>query len=116
MKPYPGKNLTRDKKNFNIRLSRARATVECGFGRLCQKWRIFYTTIQQLPAKAAFITKGACILHNVLTDKEGTSIHASPCKFDKTKTAFVQAECEDVTKRGQQVRRIMTQYLIERKY
>lgn len=37
MKPYPGKKLNADQSNFNKRLSRARAAVECAFCRLCQK-------------------------------------------------------------------------------
>lgn len=73
IKPYPGKHLSRNERLFNKRLSRARVCVECGFGRLCQKWRIFYRPIQNQPKNAALIVKGACILHNVIIDLEKPS-------------------------------------------
>lgn len=119
MKPYPGKNLSQDQKNYNKRLSKARATVECSFGRLCQKWRIFSTTIQQRPEKAELIVKAACILHNVIIDKEGHSIDAAArCQDDETVVdeappALEENEREDVTREGQRVRNILTQYLME---
>lgn len=71
MKPNPGKMLPRHKIVFNKRLSRARAVVECSFAKICQKWRIFYTTIQQASETAELIAKAVCILHNVIIDLEG---------------------------------------------
>ena len=70
LKPYIGKNLSKRKQLFNQWLSRARVAVECAFGRLCQKWRIFYKTIQHPPKKTELIVKVSCILHNVIIDLE----------------------------------------------
>lgn len=70
-KPYPGQNLSITERAFNKRLLRARLVVECAFGKLCQKWRIFYKTLQCFPEKAVLIAKCACILHNEIIDLEG---------------------------------------------
>ncbi|KAL7295054.1 hypothetical protein TKK_0011652 [Trichogramma kaykai] len=72
MKPFPGEKLTRKQLLFNQKLSRARAVVENAFGHTCQRWEIFYTPIKTLPKTVIKIIKGACILHNIIIDKEGS--------------------------------------------
>lgn len=93
MKPFPGKNLSQYKQLFNKRLSRARVCVECAFGRLCQKWRIFYNTIQHNPTKAELITKVACILQNVIIDLEKPATVVSDQSL-KEASVFVSDERE----------------------
>ena len=46
IRPYARKNLDVKKRVFNYRLSRARRFVECSFGILANKWRVFHTSIQ----------------------------------------------------------------------
>ncbi|OXU24068.1 hypothetical protein TSAR_013093 [Trichomalopsis sarcophagae] len=95
MNPYPGKKLPVPKSNFNKHLSIVRATVECAFGRLCQKWRIFYTTIQQFSETAKLIVKTTCILHNVILEKEAEDIDVSQYNSTETATVFLpdNSEC-----------------------
>lgn len=73
MRPYPSGNLNREKKIFNRRLSRARVTIECAFGILSNKWRIFMKSIETNTKHAKLIIKTACVLHNIIREKEGNS-------------------------------------------
>lgn len=83
LKPYPGHQLSASQRLFNKRLSRARLVVECAFGKLYQKWQIFYTKIQCLPDKVVIIAKCACIFHNVIIDLEGEDTYDSNRRTDK---------------------------------
>ena len=68
MRPY-GKNALTTKKIFNYRLSRARRYIECSFGILSNKWRIFHFECRHIAAED--IVKAACVLHNHVRSKDG---------------------------------------------
>lgn len=68
MKPVKGTNLSEAELKFNKRISGARVRVENAFAFLCQKWRIFYTTINLEPNVVDWIVKCTCIIHNILID------------------------------------------------
>lgn len=68
MRPYPGKNLSHDKRIFNYRLSRARMVVENALGILASRWRVFYSRINLHPKHVDTLVVAACILHNFLLD------------------------------------------------
>lgn len=71
MRPYPGRELTAVKENFNKRLSTARKCIECTFGIMRAKWRLFGKDIEQNPENACDTIKAMCILHNVIREKDG---------------------------------------------
>lgn len=72
-----GKYLQDIKRTFNYRLSRARRYVECSFGILSNKWKIFHQPIDVNVEFAIDITKCCCLLHNFVRDRDGF-------KFDDT--------------------------------
>lgn len=71
MRPYCGKNLTKEKRIFNYRLSRARRYIECCFGILVNKWRIFHKPLNVHIEFAQNIIKASCVLHNYVRLRDG---------------------------------------------
>lgn len=71
LRPFGGYHLTTTKKVFNYRLSRARRYVECAFGILSNKWRILHRPLNVATDFAVDIVKAACILHNIIREKDG---------------------------------------------
>ncbi|XP_060806382.1 uncharacterized protein LOC132903079 [Amyelois transitella] len=70
MRPYSGKHLSVKQRVFNYRLSRARRYVECTFGILANKWRIFNRPINVSYDFAIDIVKACCILHNFVINRD----------------------------------------------
>lgn len=71
MRPYPKRVVTGNYENkiFNYRLSRARQTVECAFGILASRFRVFRRPFENKVDSVVEIVKAACILHNYLRCK-----------------------------------------------
>ena len=63
MRPYPGRNLTENRKIY--RHSRARRTSENAFGLLAGHWRMFHTKMATNPDLTVRVIRAACILHNL---------------------------------------------------
>lgn len=74
LRPYSGTHLPDRKKIFNYHLTRARRYVECTFGILSNKWRIFHRPIDVKVDFAVDIVKCCCVLHNFVRDRDGFSI------------------------------------------
>lgn len=66
--------MTQNKRIFNYRLSRARRYVECAFGILSNKWRIFHRPINLKPDFAIDIVKACVVLHNFVRNRDGFEI------------------------------------------
>ncbi|CAH4034421.1 unnamed protein product [Pieris brassicae] len=73
MRPYGGHNLSSNKKIFNYRLSRARRYIECTFGILSNKWRLFHRPMNVNIHLAMKIVRSCCILHNFVRSRDGYS-------------------------------------------
>lgn len=71
MRPYPRATLNDERRIFNYRLSLARKTVECSFGMLTAKFRVFHTPICCSEETVTSIIKSACVLHNFIRRNEG---------------------------------------------
>jgi len=71
MCPYPQRNLGPEEEIFNKRLTNARQVVECAYGILNSKWRLFLKAIEVNPDRADNIIKCICLLHNIIFDKKG---------------------------------------------
>ena len=78
LKPYSQIGLTRVKRIFNYRLSRARRIVENGFGILANRFRIFMQPIILAPEKVETIVMACCCLHNFLRVRLGSNSVYTP--------------------------------------
>lgn len=66
MKPYAQRQMTKEQRIFNYRMSRGRRIVENAFGILAQHWQILLTTMQHDPETIAIIVQACVILHNLM--------------------------------------------------
>lgn len=85
LRPYSGNHLSIKKKVFNYHLSCARRYVECTFGILSNKWRIFHRPIDVKVDFAVDIVKCCCVLHNFVRDRDGFNFDdtLTVCGFEK---------------------------------
>nr|CAH7725502.1 unnamed protein product [Callosobruchus chinensis] len=74
LRPYAGKDLSRQTKIFNYRLSRARRYIECSFGILSNKWRISHRPFNVNTINAELIMKVCCTLHNFVRERDGVDL------------------------------------------
>lgn len=67
MKPYASSAyLTKRQRIYNYRISRARITIECTFGILTSRWRIFEKPLKCKLKTAESIIMAAALLHNFI--------------------------------------------------
>lgn len=82
LKPYGQKELTKERRIFNYRLSRARRIIENVFGIMAARFRIFHTAINLKIENIDKVVMACCILHNFLIRKRRDN-YAPPVSFDK---------------------------------
>ena len=66
MKPYGKREMTREERIFNYRLSRARRVVENSFGILANRFQVLLTTMLHEPDTVRLLIKTCVILHNLM--------------------------------------------------
>lgn len=88
MRPFPGTNLSTDKRIFNYRLSRARRVVENTFGQLTSKFRIYNRRIHALPKNVDNIILSTCILHNFIKKYDKETLFAEVASTNETLAAY----------------------------
>ncbi|XP_075707213.1 uncharacterized protein LOC142741762 [Rhinoderma darwinii] len=64
LRPFPRRGLDERRHVFNYRLTRARRYVECAFGILSSKWRVFQSPLQMDPQNVMLVIQASVILHN----------------------------------------------------
>lgn len=104
MKAFPDNGrLSRQEKNFNYRLSRARVVVEHSYGRLKGRWRCLLKRLDVATCDVPELVAASCVLHNICETQgdtfddqwmEGTRRQESECDPNST---TVQSEENAVT-------------------
>lgn len=69
LKPFPQRELNKETKIYNYRLSRARRIIENVFGILAARFRIFHTAIPLQLHNTDTVVACCCVLHNYLRRK-----------------------------------------------
>lgn len=77
MKPY-NRRFIRDDRNriFNYRLSRARKSIECSFGILCSKWKVFGAALCFDMENSDYIVSACMCLHNYIITRNIQNVEA----------------------------------------
>ncbi|KAL4705475.1 hypothetical protein ACJJTC_017335 [Scirpophaga incertulas] len=98
MKPFPMKNISKEKRIFNYRLSRARRVVENAFGILASRFRVLRRTLNQKLENVDAIILACCALHNYLKKFAPKYItHKFVDRENTTKATFRKGDWRTIT-------------------
>ena len=81
MRPFSGKSIeaetSQPKRIFNYRIRRARLNVECAFGMLRSKLRLYYRPLATTVNTSIAIVQATCILHNYVRMEDRPHVNES---------------------------------------
>ena len=109
LRPYPRRNLNHTKRIFNYRLTRARRMVECAFGILASKWRIFHRPLDVNITFCDSIVKACCVLHNFVRRRDGVTFEDTlyECPFEELSSTRLRGAGEAIS-----IRDYFAQYFV----
>lgn len=110
LRPYARNNLNYKKKNFNYHLLRARRNIECSFGILSNKFRIFHKPMNV--NLAVCIVKACCILHNFIRLRDGYKFENTLSIDGLENVNEINVQNNDVTRCSNTIRDKFANYFI----
>lgn len=117
LKDFSNHNLSIKQRVFNYRLHRARRYVECAFGILTNKWRIFHRALNVSKTFSKNIVKACVVLHNIVRVRDGYRtddlIVVSSSQLKKIPLPK-QASAQSTNKTGQGVRSCFANYFVSK--
>lgn len=112
MRPYPRATLNDERTIFNYRLTLARKTVECAFGMMTSKFRVFYTPICCSEETVKSIIKSACVLHNFIRINEGVPYTTRHELINTVSNSDLPDLNHVKLKSGKSIREYLTKYFL----
>ena len=82
MKPFPFRNMSKEQRVYNYRISRGRRVVENAFGILSQRFRCLVTNMLLPPDVSENVVLATCALHNYLIARSGNVKYMQACDID----------------------------------
>lgn len=83
LKPFGQKELNKERRIFNYRLSRARRIIENTFGIMVARFRIFHSAINLKLENIDRVVMACCTLHNFLIRKRRENYAPSNCFYSE---------------------------------
>lgn len=111
-RPYGGKQLTVTKRVFNYRICRSRRYIECTFGILNNKFRIFHRPLNVNPNCCIDIVKACVVLHNVIWERDGFNYEDTRevVRFEDIEFVPTQNPTRVGGKKANQIRNVLADY------
>ncbi|KAL0870611.1 hypothetical protein ABMA27_005572 [Loxostege sticticalis] len=110
MKPFPNKEISKDKEVFNYRLSRGRRVVENAFGILSSRFQIFQRPMNVNLETIDKVVLACCYLHNFLRKKSDSYSTPELFRDGERQLHNLQQTQTNELRVGKNVREVFTQY------